>query len=125
VGSGGWTPDPLCASQKAGWTHLPICLCYPLGLTLGWLAYVRRQRLYREVKHAVRSLYVRRRGGGGHAWFRRDCCQLVETPAHEADLPGPHGGRRLLIAPMGHAERGERPDDLPKASRAQPGLVNA
>jgi hypothetical protein len=75
------------------------------------------QRLYLEVRHAVRELYVRAAGengqSGAHAWYCASAGGLTRTPADAADLPGPCGGHSLHVQPKQAEEDG--PAQLPKA----------
>ena len=58
------------------------------------------QRLYRQVRLALRALYIKQpqqNGTGGDGWWHYERQGEQEAPAHAADLPGPHGGKRLHI----------------------------
>ena len=63
------------------------------------------QRLYLEVRHAVRQLYVKQGGNGatsaGDAWFAAGGGGLIRTPADAGDLPGPCGGHSLHVQRRG------------------------
>jgi hypothetical protein len=76
------------------------------------------QRLYLEVRHAVRHLYVQQMGVGGatDAWFVASRGGLDRTPASAADLPGPCGGQKLHVQPKDGGD--DEPLQLPKVGRS-------
>ena len=51
--------------------------------------------MYREIRRALQSLYVKDAWGWGHM---SDSNQV--RPVDVSELPGPCGGRRLLVAPQ-------------------------
>jgi len=81
-----------------------------------------RQRLYAEVRRALRAFYVKPRGGGGASagagWARWEAGGRRKLPADAEALPGPLGGQRLLVQPAGKADADAA--ELPKARRPQP-----
>ncbi len=91
---------------------------------------MRRQRLYAEVRRALRAFYVKPRGGGGGGagasagasvgagWARWEAGGRRKLPADAEALPGPLGGQRLLVQPAGKADADAA--ELPKARRPQP-----
>ncbi len=88
-----------------------------------------RQRLYAEVRRALRAFYVKPHGGGGASagaaaasagagWARWEAGGRRKLPADAEALPGPLGGQRLLVQPAGKADADAA--ELPKARRPQP-----
>ena len=80
------------------------------------------QRLYLEVRHAVRQLCVREEGGGARgagAWFAVEGGGLKRKPVDASSLPGPWGGQKLHVQPR-QANGGEDAQQLPKVHRLNP-----
>lgn len=84
-------------------------------LQLAYTYWGRAQRLYLEVRHAVRQLYVQQTGSASaaDAWFQVSSGGLKRAAADPSDLPGPCGGYKLHVQ-----ARAEHVDDdavlLPK-----------
>ena len=80
------------------------------------------QKLYMEVRHAVKQLYVKLSGTGASAgskeWYHALDGGLRREPANQDSLPGPCGGHSLHLHPK-QAEDDATQPHLPKAS-AQP-----
>ena len=89
------------------------------------------QRLYREVKRAMRSIYIKQTPPSGHGisllpelasasangggdWVLYEGCTLQRTPALEAELPGPHGGKLLQVLQGSSLSRLAQEPELPK-----------
>ncbi len=72
------------------------------------------QRLYLEVRHAVRQLHVREAGSGGSpdAWYMAEGGGLKRKPVDASSLPGPWGGHKLHVQPRQAA--GQDSEQLPK-----------
>ncbi|BDA42740.1 Vacuolar protein sorting-associated protein 41 homolog [Coccomyxa sp. Obi] len=72
------------------------------------------QRLYLEVRHAVRQLHVREAGSGGSpdAWYMAEGGGLKRKPVDASSLPGPWGGHKLHVQPRQAA--GQDSQQLPK-----------
>ena len=87
------------------------------GEAAGWL-----QKLYMEVRHAVRQLYVASNVPGssnGREWHRALDGGLRKEPATQDSLPGPCGGHALHVHPKPAQGDLDQPH-LPKASTASP-----
>ena len=74
------------------------------------------QRLYMEVRHAVRQLCVREAGAGAGpgAWFAAEGGGLKRKPMDASSLPGPWGGQKLHVQPR--QANGEDSEQLPKVN---------
>lgn len=74
------------------------------------------QRLYVEIRRALRAFYVKPLpggiGGSGDTWTLWELGGRTKVPADANALPGPFGGHRLLIKPQAKVEG--TPDELPK-----------
>ena len=82
---------------------------------LAWLV----QRLYLEVRHAVRQLCVREGdgGAGAGAWYAVERGGLKRKPVDASSLPGPWGGQKLHVQTRQANGEGEGSDQLPKVCR--------
>ena len=82
------------------------------------------QKLYMEVRHAVRQLYVMSSavpGSGAECeWHRALDGGLQKEPAAQDSLPGPCGGHALHLHPKPAQEGGLDQPHLPKASSTFP-----
>lgn len=53
-------------------------------------------------------------GSGGGDWVLYEGCTLQRTPALEAELPGPHGGKLLQVVQGSSLSRSAQEPELPK-----------
>ena len=76
------------------------------------------QKLYMEVRRAVRQLYVKPNapGSSGKEWHRALEGGLRREPASQDSLPGPCGGQSLHLHPK-QADAHTLQPHLPKASK--------
>ncbi len=111
----------MCAPSNSG--ALAMALCLPDCHESGWSSQTscnavgvgrHVQRLYLEVRHAVRQLHVREAGSGGSAdaWYMAEGGGLKRKPVAASSLPGPWGGHKLHVQPRQAA--GQESQQLPK-----------